>query len=150
MLLMIIGCLVPMLLIFFILPAFGVSGGVTLVIFIVLMFACHFLMLGRHRGGEDQDEKHDHYPRGLGLAFCLTATNSNSLLCRMRDHARGHTTRQGDYLFQQPAPWRRRYIDFEKFDAGLSDDFWDHHDLYPGWFAGAMIAVFYNLSVRSK
>ena len=38
MLWMIIGCVVPMLLIF-ILPAFGVSGGVTLVIFIVLMFA---------------------------------------------------------------------------------------------------------------
>ena len=59
MLWMIIGCVVPMLLIF-ILPAFGVSSGVTLVIFIVLMFACHFLMLGHHHGGEDQDEKHDH------------------------------------------------------------------------------------------
>ena len=56
---MIIGCIVPMLLIF-ILPALGVSGGVTLVIFIVLMFACHFLMLGHHRGGGDQDEKHHH------------------------------------------------------------------------------------------
>jgi hypothetical protein len=56
---MIIGCVVPMLLIF-ILPAFGVSGGVTLVIFIVSMFACHFLMLGHHHGGEDHDEKHDH------------------------------------------------------------------------------------------
>ena len=56
---MIIGCVVPMLLIF-ILPAFGVSSGVTLVIFIVLMFACHFLMLGHHHGGEDHDEKHDH------------------------------------------------------------------------------------------
>jgi len=56
---MIIGCVVPMLLIF-ILPAFGVSSGVTLVIFIVLMFACHFLMLGHHHGGEDRDEKHHH------------------------------------------------------------------------------------------
>ena len=56
---MIIGCVVPMLLIF-ILPAFGVSNQVALVIFIVLMFACHFLMLGHHHGGDDQDEKHHH------------------------------------------------------------------------------------------
>ena len=56
---MIIGCVVPLLLIF-ILPAFGVSSQVALVIFIVLMFACHFLMLGHHRGGDDQNEKHHH------------------------------------------------------------------------------------------
>ena len=56
---MIIGCVVPLLLIF-ILPAFGVSSQVAFVIFIVLMFACHFLMLGHHGGGDDQNEKHHH------------------------------------------------------------------------------------------
>jgi nitrate/nitrite transporter NarK len=58
MLWMIIGCVVPILLIF-ILPAFGVSSQVALLIFIVLMFACCFLMLGHHGGG-DEDEKHRH------------------------------------------------------------------------------------------
>jgi len=44
---MIIGCVVPMLLIF-ILPTFGVSNEVAFLIFIILMFmfGCHFLMLG--------------------------------------------------------------------------------------------------------
>jgi hypothetical protein len=27
------------------------------VVFIILMFACHFMMLGHHHGGEDADEK---------------------------------------------------------------------------------------------
>ena len=56
---MIIGCVVPMLLIF-ILPTLGVSNEVAFLIFIILMFGCHFLMLGHHHGGEDHDEKHDH------------------------------------------------------------------------------------------
>jgi cell division protein FtsW (lipid II flippase) len=56
---MIIGCVVPMLLIF-ILPGFGVSNEVAFVIFIVLMFACHFMMLGHHGGGGDENEKHHH------------------------------------------------------------------------------------------
>ena len=54
---MIIGCVVPMLFIF-ILPTLGVSNEVAFLIFIILMFGCHFLMLGHHRGREDQDEKH--------------------------------------------------------------------------------------------
>ena len=54
---MIIGCVVPMLLIF-ILPTLGVSNEVAFLIFIILMFGCHFLMLGHHHDSEDQDEKH--------------------------------------------------------------------------------------------
>ena len=49
---MLIGCLLPLLLIF-ILPLFGLGSGVTLFIFIVLMFACHVLMMGAHG-------KHEH------------------------------------------------------------------------------------------
>jgi hypothetical protein len=56
---MIIGCVVPILLIF-ILPALGVSSEVAFGIFIVLMFGCHFMMLGHHGGGDDQNEKHHH------------------------------------------------------------------------------------------
>jgi len=56
---MIIGCVVPMLLIF-ILPTLGVSNEVAFLIFIILMFGCHFLMLGHHHDSEDQDEKHHH------------------------------------------------------------------------------------------
>lgn len=59
MLWMTIGCVLPLVLIF-ILPAFGVSNQVGFLIFIILMFGCHFLMLGHHHGGEDQDEKHHH------------------------------------------------------------------------------------------
>ncbi len=58
MLWMTIGCILPVVLIF-LLPAFGVSSNVTLVIFIVLMFACHLFMPGHHQGGDD-DEHSDH------------------------------------------------------------------------------------------
>lgn len=44
---MIIGCTLPLLLIF-ILPLFGISGNVSILIFILIMFGCHFMMLGRH------------------------------------------------------------------------------------------------------
>lgn len=48
---MLIGCVLPFLLIF-LLPLFGFSEGVTLTVFIVLMFACHlFMMRGAHHGG---------------------------------------------------------------------------------------------------
>tara|TARA_R110001599_G_C12275834_1_gene662338 strand:+ start:10255 stop:10434 length:180 start_codon:yes stop_codon:yes gene_type:complete len=57
---MIIGCVLPLLLIF-ILPLFGVDSGVTLFIFIILMFGCHLLMMGGHG-------KHDHtdHDKGVG------------------------------------------------------------------------------------
>jgi hypothetical protein len=58
--LMIIGCLVPLLLIF-ILPALGVSNEVVLVIGVVLMVGCHLLMIGHHEHGKESDERsHKH------------------------------------------------------------------------------------------
>lgn len=46
---MVLGCGLPLLLIFF-LPAVGVSGNLTLFTFIVIMFAVHLLMPMRHGG----------------------------------------------------------------------------------------------------
>jgi hypothetical protein len=52
------GCILPFLLIF-ILPALGVSNGVTVVIFIVLMLGCHLFMGHGCHGKEGEDhEKH--------------------------------------------------------------------------------------------
>jgi len=58
---MIIGCLLPLLLIF-ILPLFGVGSGVTLFIFILLMFGCHLMMMGGHGKNEHtvNDKEADH------------------------------------------------------------------------------------------
>lgn len=44
---MIIGCTIPLLLIF-LLPVLGVQSNVTLFVFIVVMFACHLMMIGGH------------------------------------------------------------------------------------------------------
>jgi hypothetical protein len=49
---MLIGCLLPLILIF-VLPLIGVSQGISLFIFIILMFGCHFMMMGGHA-------KHEH------------------------------------------------------------------------------------------
>jgi len=46
-LMMIAACVVPLALIF-VLPLFGVSGGVTLFVFIVLMFGGHLFMMKGH------------------------------------------------------------------------------------------------------
>lgn len=51
---MILGCVLPLLLIF-LLPAFGVRGNNVFLFFILAMFACHFLMMGSH-GHEHKDE----------------------------------------------------------------------------------------------
>lgn len=59
---MLIGCLVPFALIF-VLPLFGVGSGVTLAVFVVLMFACHLAMMGGHGHGSHDHrdhDKHDH------------------------------------------------------------------------------------------
>jgi len=56
---MLLGCAVPMLLLV-ILPAFGVSSGVTMAIVIALMLGCHLLMGGcgghdhKHPGPQDK------------------------------------------------------------------------------------------------
>lgn len=49
---MIIGCTVPLLLIF-LLPLFGVTGNYSILIFIIAMFACH-LMMPMHHGKHDK------------------------------------------------------------------------------------------------
>jgi hypothetical protein len=64
---MIIGCTVPLLLIF-LLPLFGVTGNYSLLIFIVFMFGCHLMMMGKHghkhtsqsKNKENKDESHQH------------------------------------------------------------------------------------------
>lgn len=55
---MIIGCTIPLLLIFFA-PALGLSSNTSLLIFIVAMFACHLLMPMYH-GGHAQKKEHKH------------------------------------------------------------------------------------------
>ncbi len=53
---MMLGCTLPLLLIF-VLPRFGISGWGSLFIFIILMFACHLFMMGGH-GGHGEREDH--------------------------------------------------------------------------------------------
>lgn len=55
---MLIGCMLPILIIF-LLPVFGVDEGITLFVFVVLMFGCHLLMLGGHG-------RHDGHTHGTG------------------------------------------------------------------------------------
>ncbi len=50
---MVIGCVLPLLLIF-VLPLFGISGGVGLFVLIVLMFGCHLMMTGGHEAGHEE------------------------------------------------------------------------------------------------
>jgi len=52
---MMLGCLLPWTLIF-ILPLFGIDQGLTFLIFLGLMFACHLLMLGGHHRSPQPDE----------------------------------------------------------------------------------------------
>ena len=54
---MLLGCMVPMLLIF-VLPMFGVSKGVTLTVFIMLMLGCHLLVMR----GRDSVHANHHQP----------------------------------------------------------------------------------------
>ncbi len=64
---MIIGCIVPLFLIF-LLPLFGITGNYTILIFIIAMFACHLMMMGKHGhhhsnqtvNKEDKSESHQH------------------------------------------------------------------------------------------
>lgn len=50
---MMIGCILPLLLIF-ILPSLGVRSDVSLFIFIILMFGCHLLMMGGYHEEHDK------------------------------------------------------------------------------------------------
>ena len=57
---MLAGCLLPLLLLFM-LPLFGVSGGTTLFIAIVALFAGHLWMLGDHGhyGSSGIEQRHE-------------------------------------------------------------------------------------------
>jgi hypothetical protein len=59
-LMMLGGCVLPFLLVF-ILPAFGVSSGVTTFVFIVLMLGCH-LFMGHGGHGKENHESNDKHP----------------------------------------------------------------------------------------
>ncbi len=48
---MLIGCVLPFLLIFM-LPLFGVGEGVSMFVFVVLMFSCHLFMMRGHQHGD--------------------------------------------------------------------------------------------------
>ena len=52
---MLLGCLIPLLLIF-LLPVLGVSGDTTSLVFLVLMFACHLFMMRGHDHGPRHEE----------------------------------------------------------------------------------------------
>jgi len=53
-----LGCLVPLLVIF-LLPLFGVDSGISLLLFIVLMFGCHLFMMRGH-GHSDRTDDSSH------------------------------------------------------------------------------------------
>ena len=55
---MLVGCVLPFLLIF-VLPLFGVGEGVTMLVFVVLMFSCHLFMMRGHQHGADNLEGQD-------------------------------------------------------------------------------------------
>lgn len=52
---MVIGCTLPLLLIF-LAPALGLGSDISFLIFMIAMFACHLLMPMHHRG-----HNHEHY-----------------------------------------------------------------------------------------
>lgn len=52
---MIIGCSLPLLLIFFA-PALGLGSDTSLFIFVLAMFACHLLMPMHHHGGHNHKQ----------------------------------------------------------------------------------------------
>lgn len=54
-LLHLLGCLLPLLVIF-LLPLFGVDSGVSLFLFIVLMFGCHLFMMRGHGHSDDSND----------------------------------------------------------------------------------------------
>lgn len=53
---MIIGCGLPLLLIFFA-PALGIRGDLSLFIFIIIMFACHLMMPMHHSDHVSDSDK---------------------------------------------------------------------------------------------
>jgi hypothetical protein len=62
-LLHLLGCALPILLLF-LLPALGVGSGVTFTVFIVLMLGCHLFMMGGHSHGPGENENKRTPPAG--------------------------------------------------------------------------------------
>jgi thiol:disulfide interchange protein len=60
---MALGCVLPMVAIF-LLPLLGVGEGISLFVFVVLMFACHLFMMAGHR--EENRHKASETPRQGG------------------------------------------------------------------------------------
>ena len=58
---MVIGCTLPLLLIFFA-PALGLNSNLSTFIFIVAMFACHLLMPMHHHHHRQQEQKQNSEP----------------------------------------------------------------------------------------
>ena len=58
-LMMLIGCILPLLLVF-LLPIFGISGYISIFIFILAMFFCHLLMPMGHGKHRHNGETHSH------------------------------------------------------------------------------------------
>lgn len=54
---MILGCVLPILLIF-IFPIFGFGDGIKLFLVIVAMFACHYYMLRSAHRDHDKNKEH--------------------------------------------------------------------------------------------
>lgn len=59
---MLLGCLLPVVLLF-VLPAVGVSAGVTLTIAISLMVLCHLMMLRDHGHAPGEPSEHHRHPQ---------------------------------------------------------------------------------------
>ena len=59
-LMMLIGCLLPLLLIF-IAPVLGISGNWSTLIFILGMFACHLFMPMHHHSGNSKKSNHEQH-----------------------------------------------------------------------------------------
>ena len=57
---MLVGCAVPLLLIF-LLPAIGMGSGWVLVLAIGAMFACHLMHFGRHKPPTKGAPEHEHH-----------------------------------------------------------------------------------------
>ena len=53
---MIIGCVFPMAMVF-LLPLFGVGEGISFLVFVILMFGCHLLMMGSHHGNHGNTQQ---------------------------------------------------------------------------------------------
>ena len=56
---MLIGCVLPILLIF-LFPLFGIGGKWPLFIFIILMFGCHLSMINWHKKGAHKEHNTEH------------------------------------------------------------------------------------------